>query len=268
MNYGGITFEHVWAYQIKCMMANQYKVLIEAIEAGDVDGIIAVCLRLGWNDAFKHISTNHTDIDIINNYKNANIGTVFDNANTINDDRRDKVIFDICKQLVPYYDAYLSCGDTQNRLKNMNGLMLNPRFCDLIGIYKDIKSAAHPLCIGHIQKMFNMATKLLLCLVISAEQASSNSIQVKLGKNEAGNNDVFLTHNNWWQGIFSEDNFDADCPLDSKILKKITPSNTTWSHYGSKDYKTAQDEIDTIIKQTYPCSNYCNLLFDFENWKD
>ena len=40
MSYGGIDFEHVWAYQIKCMMANQYDRLIEAIAKNDPDLII------------------------------------------------------------------------------------------------------------------------------------------------------------------------------------------------------------------------------------
>ena len=56
LSYGGIEFEHVWAYQIKCMMANQYDRLIEAIAQNDTDLIISVCIRLGWNDAFKHVS--------------------------------------------------------------------------------------------------------------------------------------------------------------------------------------------------------------------
>ena len=64
MNYGEIKFEHVWAFQIKCMIANQYDRLIEAIAQNDTDLIIAVCLRLGWNDAFKHVSENIDDYNL------------------------------------------------------------------------------------------------------------------------------------------------------------------------------------------------------------
>ena len=78
MSYGGIEFEHVWAYQIKCMMANQYDRLIEAIANNKPDDIIAVCLRLGWNDAFKHVSENIDDTNMLASCKTNNwIGTVF-----------------------------------------------------------------------------------------------------------------------------------------------------------------------------------------------
>ena len=35
MNIGGIDFSLVWAYQIKCMMANQYDTLVDAIKNKD-----------------------------------------------------------------------------------------------------------------------------------------------------------------------------------------------------------------------------------------
>lgn len=58
MAYGGIDFEHIWKYQIGCMMENQFSSLVKAIYNNNADEVIVSCLRLGWNDAFKHVSEN------------------------------------------------------------------------------------------------------------------------------------------------------------------------------------------------------------------
>ena len=281
MNYGGIALGHVWAYQIKCMMANQYNPLVNAIGNGNVDDIIVICLHLGWNDAFRHVSKNvsarTTIAELSKLTKNPDWNSIYIEITNrqskfkgknfeISDDEKNKIILTICSSLVNDFKTYLNEKSTTDRMKNISTLMNTQNFKNKFTPIKDINAPGYELCFGHIQKLFNMAAKLLLCLVISAEQASSNGIQVKLGKNKVGSNCVYLTDNNWWQGIFDNDNFDADCPLDSRILEKIVPSNTAWSKYGSNDYKCAQDKIGTVMKQTYPCSNCCNLLFDFENW--
>ena len=252
MSYGGITFEHVWAYQIKCMMANQYNPLVNAIGNGNIDDIIITCLRLGWNDAFRHVSKNKASFEKMTNTN------------------KENEIIKVCKDICGEFKAYIKLPDTRSRSQYIENLFATPVFSkkfDTIKVTdpKDPKYGNKALCFGHIQKMFNMAIKLLLCLVISAEQADALHIEVKLRTDEKDVS-ICLTDNNWWKGIFDKDNFDADCPLDSKILEKIVPSNTTWSKYGSNDYKCAQDKIGTVMKQTYPCSNCCNLLFDFENW--
>ena len=110
--------------------------------------------------------------------------------------------------------------------------------------------------------MFNMATKLLLSLVISAEHANTLHIKVKLGTSQKGTI-VCLTDNNWWQGIFDEDSFDADCPLDSRILDKIGISKTKWSKIGNGYPISDYGAIQGIIRSK---TIGCNLLFDFENW--
>jgi hypothetical protein len=93
-----------------------------------------------------------------------------------------------------------------------------------------------------------------------------------------------LTEDDWWKHIFNEETFDADCPLDSKILDKIQekrvapnhiiPSlkknnftNIVWSKLGKggealANYSVAQNEIQQIHSGT----GKCNLCFDFENW--
>ena len=293
MGYGGITFGHVWAYQIKCMMANQYNKLIEAIAQNDADLIIAVCLRLGWNDAFKHVSENVQDANMIASCKARNwIGTVFNKRQNkltsikkLNDEEKDNLIFEICKSLVPDFKCYAKCSSTTAREAKLKDLVSDPMFTDKFEAYKLTNSKKHPLCEGHIQKIFNMAIKLLLCLVISAEQADALHIEVKLRTGNKGEN-VRLTDNNWWQEIFDKDNFDADCPLDSIILDSIEKrkinninksasghtkySQIVWSKLGTKEpiqnYNLAQIEIKNINAKTHNNNTSCNLLFDFENW--
>lgn len=288
MSYGGIDFEHVWAFQIKCMVANQYDRLIEAIAKNNPDLIIAVCLRLGWNDAFKHVSENVGDAKMLGFCKAKNwIGTVFSKRQNkfttikkLNDEEKDNLIFEICKTLVPDFKCYAKCSNTASREAKLKSLVSNPTFTAKFEAYKLTNSKKHPLCEGHIQKMFNMAIKLLLCLILSAEFAEANRLSVCLRK-DTDEKPVRLTDNNWWKNIFCEDSFDADCPIDSIILKKIQEKRVTpnpgihnhqkfteivWSKFGKGEdldnYSIAQNEI----KQMYSGTGKCNLCFDFENW--
>ena len=58
MKYGGITLAHVLAFQIRIMMGNQYERLVEGMRTGCKVQPVIACLRLGWNDAFRHTSEN------------------------------------------------------------------------------------------------------------------------------------------------------------------------------------------------------------------
>lgn len=249
MSYGGITFGHVWAYQIKCMMANQYNPLVNAIGNGNIDDIIITCLRLGWNDAFRHVSKNKASFEKMTNTD------------------KDNEIIKVCKDICGEFKAYIKLPDTQLKSQYIENLFVTPVFSkkfDTVKVTdpKDPDYGNKALCFGHIQKIFNMATKLLLGLVISAEQADALHIKVKLGTVEKGVI-VCLTDNNWWKGIFDEKNFDADCPLDSRILGKIGDSATKWSRIGNGDPISEYKKMQDIIKSK---TTGCNLLFDFENW--
>ena len=133
--------------------------------------------------------------------------------------------------------------------------------------------------------MFNIAIKLLVCLIISAEHSTACGITVKLG--EVNGTDVHLTGiDNSGRCLLSYDNFPyefdtADCPIDHIILTSIENRKTStsspyghkkydeivWSKMGGKEvpqnYLVAQSEIVAI--QADPGKN--NLCFDFENWK-
>ena len=268
MAYGFIDFEHVWKYQIGCMMANQFPSLVQAIYNNNADEVIVSCLRLGWNDAFKHVSENT------------------DQFKDLNDKDKDIAVSSACKKLVDYFKTYAKKANFSDRYDTIDRFIKDPDFVSIFSPIKNTTSSTYPLCLGHVQKMFSIAIKLLLCLIISAEHATAYGLKVKLG--EKNGTDVELTSHD----LLSFSNFPyafdtADCPIDHLILveieeKKTTPHSTifghrrydniVWSKMGDLDngakedqrnYKAAQEEIENIQSGT----GKSNLCFDFENWK-
>lgn len=281
MSYGGIDFGHVWTFQIRCMMSNQYGALVEAIGSGEINDIIVACLRLGWNDAFRHVSKNVKKFQELKDYA------------------KETLIVDACRYVLDEFIEYMNKANTSERVDYLMKLFdensnLPKKFAEIKIIDQmDSKYGEKALCPGHIQKMFNISIKLLLCLIISAEQAAEMNLAVKLGKSSDGNKDIYLTDNNWWNSeVFKplrNDKLNVDCPLDSIILgeinnkiqnkkivnipnsgKKKSVAEITWSKLGTKEpissYEIAQNAIREIHATTHNNVNCCNLLFDFENW--
>lgn len=277
MGYGKVEFEHVWRYQIGCMMANQYSALLKAIGAKRPDDIIAACLRLGWNDAFKHVSENTKKFQ------------------TLSDADKTEEVDSACKKLVPYFKEYAQKTDSKGRYDVMAQWIANSSLDAVFSPIKEIRSDKYPLCLGHIQKMFNIALKLLLCLIISAEHAREAIAakiivgNVKLGE-EVNGADVYLNDDilSYEQFPFEFDT--ADCPIDHYALEAVEQKKTrslyaiqnsskikkydsiVWSKMGDVDkgakeyqeyYLAAQQEIGRIQSGTQKS----NLCFDFENWK-
>ncbi len=262
MPYGGVGFEEVWRYQIGCMMAGQYSALLDAMDQKSRKGVMAVCLRLGWNDAFKHVS---------------------ENKDKLTDTQKLNAVEHACKALVTYFEEYAKQVSTESRVKYINECLKETEFVAIFEQIKKVDSETYPLCLGHVQKMFNIAIKLLLCLIVSAEHATAIGMCVKLGK--CKENDVILN-----DGLLSYANFPfafetADCPIDHIILERMDAYKTSpspeifgpkkrkkyasivWSKMGKqedeKNYNSAQSKIALIHKGT----TKSNLCFDFENWK-
>jgi hypothetical protein len=122
--------------------------------------------------------------------------------------------------------------------------------------------------------------KVLLCLIISYEEAVTHGYRVPLKKDNSGQ--VALIQN----ALLSYENFKgfkfdtADCPIDSYVLKAIDSqandpqtsvnhprySDVVWSKFGTQEdshnYINIQEEINNIQSG----SGKSNLCFDFENW--
>lgn len=263
MPYGCVGFEQVWKFQIECMMSHQFVPLVKAISKGSRDEVIVSCLRLGWNDAFKHVSENTA------RYK----------KDLSNKDKESEVN-EACVKLVEYFERYAMETNYTDRYTNLDRLIKSSMFVDIFKDIKEVSSKNYPLCLGHIQKMFNIAMKVLLCLIVSAEHASSLGLMVKLG--EVGTRPVHLTDHDLLSYTNFPYSFDtADCPIDHIILEciedKKTPvhskihdhskySQIVWSKLGAKEdpenYLSAQKEIENIQLG----SGKSNLYFDLENW--
>ncbi len=232
MNYGGVTFKHVWDFQIKIMMGSQYKRCVQATSKND---IILACMRLGWNDAFRHTSKN---------------------IDGIKETEKEDIIVSICKSVMGNFIHYAELTTTKERHDYINECLRNEDFISAFGKIKNVEIGSEKaLCFGHIQKMFNMAIKLFLCLKICVEQAKDMKIDIGL---EASLFDCDFAFES------------ADCPIDSIILandKLSISSKSKWSKLGqnkdnpTEDYITIQSTISNVQG-----GNGSNLLFDFENW--
>ena len=232
MTYGGITFKHVWDFQLRIMLGNQYAKCKDATEHKD---IIVACLRLGWNDAFRHTSKNIEGIE---------------------EKSKENTIIEICENITDKFIKYAEKTTTEERHNYINECLNDNEFKNEFAKIKvtDI-GADKALCFGHIQKMFSMALKLFLCLKICAEQAKEMDINIGL------NVELFECY-------FSFET--ADCPIDSIIIDRLDKemSKIKWSKLGQDAGHPSEDyiKIQKAIEEKKNDNTKSNLCFDFENW--
>lgn len=254
MSYGGITLEHVLAFQIRIMMGNQYGRLVKAMGDNNRDELVVACLRLGWNDAFRHVSENIP----------------------VDDKKKEELVVGICGSLCDEFIAYANQKDAEARHRLIQEWMQSDEFVQRFAAIKvtDPKQSAKALCFGHIQKMFNMAVKLYLCLKIMAEEASKPII-LQYGATPDKNIELK-------SGLFKCEDINivsADCPVDHYILeaidgrmnlKKQEYGKIPWSKLSSREDAEHKDskyiEIQDKIAFLQNDPGKWNLCFDFENW--
>lgn len=230
--------------------------------------ILVACLRIGWNDAFRHTSENEVGVNdtkgekgAVSTYKKQDkyklpLLKLFrkkiekENAPSDFDDYfSDSVISK--KEFLDIFKKYATSATNKENIINSNWTTIQT-------LFKNVKklNGNKALSLGHMQKMFNIAIKLYLCIfVCRSELELSDDIFIK---------DIV-------------DNFaNADCPIDSIILGKLeqiemkkvgvgetyTPKYDcyTWSQLNTADYRTIQDSIGKESK------GKSTLWFDFNNW--
>ena len=227
----GISLDQVIAFQVKVMMGAQYSRVMNAKEEKDV---IVACLRIAWNDAFRHVSENQKGI----NYKK----------------REEKCIKILESDAV--YRAFIEYADKETtdekaehieQLITQEGSAFLKEFETLKIIDPEVSDKS--LCFGHFQKLFNMALKLYLCLYACQKNGLLPDPKAELGKE-----------------ITEEMLQNADCPIDSIILRKLgfPFDKLTWSKIGKTD--TNRDYIDAQNAIRERCNNSNKLSFDFDNW--
>ncbi len=245
-NLGGITMKEVITFQTQVMMGAQFG-RIASKQATKEDLLIA-CLRMGWNDAFRHTSKNTTKDNVV----------VLEQEESLwrNDGHKephdDFICSDILNKpvLLNTFVEFASATSTEDKVKivESNYAALENHFAP----YKEITGDKR-LCFGHFQKMFNIAIKLYVCLYMCREWLDLD------------------------EKLFQTDVLDniqnADCPIDSIILENLASDTgnkeyTThkWSKYGTdkhpqSNYKKVQDEISKAV----PSGN-SRLYYDFVAW--
>lgn len=260
MKYGGVALEHVLAFQIRIMMGNQYDSLVKGMRTGCKEQPIIACLRLGWNDAFRHTSKNT------------------EKANKLSDKEKQQEMNRICEQLTKEFCEYTRLQSTEDRHAYIHKKMEDPDFLKKFASFKVIEGSDKALSFGHIQKMFNIAIKLYLCLKICADSAPAPII-LEYGAKPDEN--VVLDAQKL--ELLSGENVTADCPIDHYILGRIDQrlsdtgacrtskvrtkkfADIPWSKLrGEEDqtYIEIQKEIAALQKN----DSKSNLCFDFEGW--
>ena len=241
---GGIEFKHVIIFQTQVMMGSQFK---RIKNANNGDDIVIACLRLGWNDAFRHTSENIKQGD----------KTVLDVRSADwnkGHNEPDDYICSILKQepILEIFKNYAKAKTVNEKV----AAVIN-RFEELKDIFGQVKKldGNRQLCFGHFQKMFNIAIKLYLCLYMCRgfleidDNLFCNEIIENLKK--------------------------ADCPVDSIILDRLKEKtsnkeygNYKWSKFGTNEHSTNEYiAVQEEISKLKDVQGKSNLYYDFIAWE-
>lgn len=270
---GGIRKTNIITFQTQVMMGAQFTKLKEAQAKAEEDNkldeackiLIVACLRVAWNDAFRHVTKNVENLE--NKFKkNGEFSdTSFDRyvcEEILNDDL-----------IINTFKKYINAETTEKKITVLcdadKERKLAKKF-ETIKIIDETNDKA--LCFGHFQKLFNMAVKLYICLYI---------MQDELGLNFMSESTKYADPKNF---------ANADCPVDRYILQRLDEiiseenisvpykelkerrpdykkfADISWSKLKSEDDMKVYEVIQNTIKELCN-SNECNLIFDFKNWK-
>lgn len=245
-NLGGITAKEVITYQTQIMMGAQFgRVTRKKATAKD---IMIACLRMGWNDAFRHTSQNT---------KAANLVVLEENEKKWRKDHKAPYDDYICGEildkdaLINAFIEFASATSVESKVQTIEDHCLALK--NLIGQYKET-TGDKALCFGHFQKMFNIAIKLYVCLYVCREW---------LDLDEA----LFCSK-------ILENLKNADCPVDSIILGNLASKTDNkeyaahkWSKYGTaKQPQSNYENVQVEISKAVPDGN-SRLYYDFVAWK-
>ena len=244
-SFGGIGMKEVIAFQTQIMMGSQFGRVVN--EAATPSDLIIACLRLGWNDAFRHTSENAKE----------NGKSVLETCevewrkkkNLHKEPYDDFICGNILNQTV-LLDAFLAFACAATPADKVR--VIESSYTHLENLFSPYKATGgdHGLCFGHFQKMFNIALKLYICLYFCRDYLDIN------------------------EALFDENILNnmqnADCPIDSIILGKLDDQkyrSHKWSKYGTQKHPTdgytdAQKAISALTD-----ADKSNLYYDFVAWK-
>ena len=241
-NFGGITLAHVIQFQTRILFGAQYGRIELANKNRRDEQLIIACLRMGWNDAFRHVSTNQPSA-------NEDVKNYLKNSNQRYEDYYCSILDN--KDFLAIFKKYASAKSTDDKCKAIQENWWKIK--DVLKIVKVTEKAKEndkPLCFGHIQKMFNIAVKLYLCVYMCREHLGLDDLPFDQNMLDA------LPY--------------ADCPIDSIILGETNKKqyrDLVWSKIHSPEeittYKNIQDDFREESKRD---GGNSSLYFDFVNW--
>jgi len=241
--FGGITLDHVIQFQTRILFGAQYGRIELAREKTCRDQLILACLRMGWNDAFRHVTTNQKDVE---KKKKDYEKRAKKNGGKSYDDYYSSILNN--NTILNTFKAYAYAENTEKKCdiirQNQQAIF------DVLKEVKVIKSCEKtdkPLCFGHVQKLFNITVKLYLCVYMCREY---------LGLEK----DLFD------ENIVNALQF-ADCPIDSIILGRTADNpypNLVWSKIESPEEISTYTKIQDHFRNQE--KNESSLYFDFTHW--
>jgi hypothetical protein len=258
---GGISLSHVIRFQTRIMFGSQYRRIEHAKHKKNPQNeLLIACLRMGWNDAFRHVSKNLASVENEIQRYNATKYKLEDEFQV----KRKKITHKTGKWTYDdYYCAILNHSDILDTFTEYASLRTTEDRCDLIKasmkklstVFGQVKEQIH---FGHIQKLFNMAVKLYLCLYMCRSYLELN--------------DELFIHK-----IVTALGY-ADAPIDSIILDRLEQKHMKQKGIGSKhellypNFTWSQiDSDETIatyqeIQNDFRSDGKSSLYFDFTEW--
>ena len=216
--------------------------------AKSMNEVIIVCLRCGWNDAFRHVSRNKKDLGKLN---------------------VEQCILDEILRSEEFYNIFLEYA--KSRTTDDKVSIINDSFKTLkrrIEKVKNVDDKDYPLSFGHIQKIFNIAIKLYFCLY-----ALKDEIDIKAPFCEE------ILHDNQDCPIDSIILDKLDKEIDNKGAEEINKlrgdcpkkkfAGLVWSGLGRHDPEDRKYKIENYknAQKAMRELGYKNgLCFDFDNW--
>ena len=251
-SFGGITKKEVIVIQSHIMMGSQFG---RVKKAKNIEDIIIACLRIGWNDAFRHTSENvkkegHSILEEEEKkWRKKKNGKV-----KVHEEEHDDFICgNIINEIVDVFICYACATSTDGKIE-----VAGKEFERLKGIFCNYKETEgkYQLCFGHFQKMFNIALKLYACLYLCRD-------------------DLEISENLFEEQIINNIQ-NADCPIDSIILDKLSEETKNkeyildhkWSKYGTKSYPVEKyNKVQKTISELESVQGKSNLYYDFIAWR-
>lgn len=251
-NLGGITKREVIVFFTQIMMGAQYGRIKQAKNKED---IIIACLRIGWNDAFRHTSENvkKEGYSVLEEEEKKWRKDKNGKVKAHEEDYDDFICGNIINEIVNEFIDYACKPCTDEKIQVISQYLVSEK--NKFSRYKETEGK-YKLCFGHFQKMFNIALKLYLCLYLCRD-------------------DLEISENLFREEIINNIQ-NADCPIDSIILNKLSQETENkgyitdhkWSKYGTEDYPIDQyKQVQKTISELKRVQGNSNLYYDFIAWR-